>query len=66
MIGGVLCGSHVPPQIISSSNKLLLRFHSDSGDNDIGFRIKVEKGNCINNQNTVQETKHKICLTMYL
>ena len=39
-----ICGSNPPHQIVSSSNKVLLNFQSDSSLGDAGFRIKVEKG----------------------
>ena len=49
-IGGKLCGTTVPEQVISSTNELIVSFHSD--DNDIygGYRIKVENGRKQNGQ----------------
>ena len=42
VIGGKLCGTNVPEQIVSSTNELIVAFHSDDNDANGGYRIKVE------------------------
>ena len=42
IIGEKLCGDNFPEQIISTSNELFLKFHSDETNENVGFKIKVE------------------------
>ena len=42
VIGGKLCGTNVPEQIVSSTNELIVSFHTDDNDVHGGYRIKVE------------------------
>ena len=42
VIGGKLCGTNVPEEIVSSTNELIVAFHSDDNDANGGYRIKVE------------------------
>ena len=44
IIGSKLCGTNVPQLIASSSNELLIQFHSDDNDVNGRYRIKVESG----------------------
>ena len=43
-IGGAMCGYNPPTEIISSSNELLIKFHTDADGSDSGYKIKIEKG----------------------
>ena len=42
LIGEKLCGDVLPDPIISSGNELLLIFHSDGTNEEIGFKIGVK------------------------
>ena len=44
VIDGKLCGTSVPEHIISSTNELIIAFHSDDNDVYGVYRIKVETG----------------------
>ena len=44
LIGGDMCGYDAPDEIISSSNQILIKFHTDDHDTGSGYRIKIEKG----------------------
>ena len=39
-----MCGYNPPTEIISSSNELLIKFHTDADGSDSGYKIKIEKG----------------------
>ena len=39
-----MCGYDAPDEIISSSNQILIKFHTDDHDTGSGYRIKIEKG----------------------
>ena len=43
-IGGKLCGTNVPEQIVSSTNALKIHFHSDDNEVKGGYRLNIEPG----------------------
>ena len=45
-----LCGTNAPEQIISSTNEVIVSFHSDDNDVNGGYRIKVETGTTYSTQ----------------
>ena len=50
IIGGKLCGTNVPERILSSTNEVIIQFHSDDNDVFGGYRLKAEPGS---NQNII-------------
>ena len=46
-IGGAMCGHTPPTEIISTSNEVLIEFHTDGDGSDSGYKIKIEKGKTV-------------------
>ena len=39
---GKYCGDSIPPNLVSSSNKILIHFHSDHADTEAGFQMEYQ------------------------
>ena len=47
LLGGAMCGDNPPTEIISTTNEVMIKFHTDGEDSDSGYKIKIEKGNTV-------------------
>ena len=63
-IGGKLCGSNKPSPIISSGNKLLLDWRSDSSTSYSGFKISARVKGKYNSKYFEMTHKHFISVIM--
>ena len=51
LIGRRYCGNFIPAPLVSSGNKLFVRFHSDSSQTYAGYRIKADLGRLFEYEN---------------
>ena len=67
---GKYCGDSIPPNLVSSSNKILIHFHSDHADTEAGFQMEYQprgkRNQPIQNNTKYHRDRYRILGTLFI